>query len=82
MYLVTLVCVHACVCICGQKTACMFEVLLLEKSIVSVTYCSLIEFNCQKRRLLHQEIPSGKEIRKQSIDGTGASQGFRNVVLQ
>ena len=44
------------------------------KSPVSVIYCLLIEFMSQKRRLLHQAICSGKEIRNHSINRMG--EGF------
>ena len=37
---------------------------------VGVIYCSLIEFNSQKRSVLCQAIRSGKEIRKHSINVT------------
>ena len=70
--------VVSCACIYYDKKG-LFGVLPLEKSPVSVIYCSLVEFNGQKVGLLCQATCSGKEIRKHSINGM--EKGFRKIVL-
>ena len=55
-------------CICGQKTGCLRSYSL--KSLVSVTYCLLVELTAEKS-LLHQVIRSGKEMRNNSINRIG-----------
>ena len=67
------------VCVCMY--VCMYVYIYVDKkrtvwglttgkSPVSVIYCSLVEFNGQKRGLLCQAIRSGKEIWNHSINGT------------
>ena len=67
-----------CVCMCGQK----LPVWDLNYHLKISHWCSLIEFNCQKSCSLRQEIHSGKEILKHSINRTGESQGFwKNCIM-
>ena len=66
MHLVMSVCVYV---LCGQKMNVWG--LTASKSLVDAIYCLLIEFNHQKRSLLHQMICSGKEIRRHPINETG-----------
>ena len=73
MSLVVLVCVSVPACMYVAKNPAVWG-LTARKSPVSVIYCSLVEYNHQKRGLLCQEIHSGKEIPKHSINGTG--EGF------
>ena len=71
--------VGLCMCVCMCVYVCMYVYvdkkravwgLTTGKSPVSVIYCSLVEFNGQKRGLLCQAIRSGKEIWNHSINGT------------
>ena len=62
------VCVYVCVYMWPKKLPVWG--LTAWKSPISVTYCSFVEFNCQKMHLLCQVIRSGKEIWKHSINGT------------
>ena len=83
MCLVTSVCVCMCVCMyiyVDKKQAVWGLTCTTGKSPVSVIYCSLVEFNGQKRGLLHQAIRSGKEIWNYSINGT--EEGSWKIVLR
>ena len=85
--LVTSVCVYKYVCMCdvcmcacmyvyvAQKTGCLESLCL--KISHSVIYCSLVEFNHQKRSLLCQ---AGKVIRNHSNNYNGGTgEGFRKL---
>ena len=74
-------CIHICVCVYVAKKLPVWWDLTTWKSPVSVIYCSLIEINHQKMRLLCQAIRFGKEIQKHFINRTGQSQGFWNIAL-
>ena len=75
-------CLVASVCVCmyvyvDKKWAVLG--LTTGNSPVSVIYCSLIEFNNQKRGLVCQVIHSGKEVWNHSINGT--EKGSWKIVL-
>ena len=70
-------------CAYAQLVMHMHMVMCLVASVcvspVSVIYCSLVEFNSQKRGLQCQAIRSGKEIWNHSINGT--EKGSWKIVL-
>ena len=61
--------VYVCVYVYVDKIMGCLGYITTGKSPVSVIYCSLIEFNGQKRGLLCQVIRSGEKIWNHSING-------------
>ena len=77
-----ILCMYVCVCVYMWPKRLPVWGLTTWNSPVGKTYCSLIEFNQQKRHLQCQTIHSGKEIWKHSINEVGESQEFQNIVLR
>ena len=75
-------CMYVCMCVYMWPKRLPVWGLTTWNSPIGKTYCSLIEFNHQKRHLQCQTIHSGKEIWKHFINEVGESQEFQNIVLR